>query len=544
MATRPTQYIDWCPDGDPTKIILPPSAISSAGYVGGEPPIAQHFNWLLYTMDQWIQWLDQAVGALQGDGTFTGIRPASMRAINGGTWAWNATTGILSWSAAWQLAIPGLPASANNIIAGSVTLADGQVAYVVPNVPHTAYGNTTSGSSVIANVDNTNGLSVGMAVYGPQIPAGAVVSAISGSTLTMSMNATGTVSGAYLTFGFSGNLSTYVFADSAFVAHGNPKVVFARRSGNYAYVGIGGTMLMFDGQQRSIFDASPCSQVVAGEAIAAGQVVYISVGASDGSRTAGRAYKADAGATNGALRSSVAGVAINGASAGSTLTIVTSGAVPMTSLTAGATYYLDPANPGQSTTTAPTTVGQYSTKVGVAASSSLMLLRIDSRSAPGVVSASYRTHVANAFISKDGTSPTYNVTAGAADGSILIAPTSAGTLFATLPLRIPDNGTLTSITIDITLASGALTNWQAYVNRNRNGTVSTIAGGGFSGMGTPTSLGGGVSRYNLGTLAASDLASGDKLYMIIRWDSGVAGTVSFYEAIVNLNTAAPAIVAG
>ncbi len=53
--------------------------------------------------------------------------------INGGTWAWDSGTSTLSWSANANIAIPGLSDSANLISAGSVVMADGDVAYVSIN---------------------------------------------------------------------------------------------------------------------------------------------------------------------------------------------------------------------------------------------------------------------------------------------------------------------------------------------------------------------------------------------------------------------------
>jgi hypothetical protein len=58
--------------------------------------------------------------------------------INGGTWAWNSGSSTLSWSATANIAIPGLADSVNQIVAGSTTLNDGDVAWV--NVNRTGPG--------------------------------------------------------------------------------------------------------------------------------------------------------------------------------------------------------------------------------------------------------------------------------------------------------------------------------------------------------------------------------------------------------------------
>lgn len=57
----------------------------------------------------------------------------TMALIGGGTWAFNSGTGVLSWSATANIALPGLADSVNQITAGNVTLTSGQVAYVTIN---------------------------------------------------------------------------------------------------------------------------------------------------------------------------------------------------------------------------------------------------------------------------------------------------------------------------------------------------------------------------------------------------------------------------
>lgn len=61
-------------------------------------------------------------------------------------------------------------------------------------------GNITSGSNSIASLASTTGLAVGQAVSGTGIPAGAYVVTISGSTITISQDATATTTGVTLTF--------------------------------------------------------------------------------------------------------------------------------------------------------------------------------------------------------------------------------------------------------------------------------------------------------------------------------------------------------
>ncbi len=60
-------------------------------------------------------------------------------------------------------------------------------------------GNTVSSGNVISNVSSTTGLRVGMPVSGDGIPAGTVITALTGTTITLSNNATATANGISLT---------------------------------------------------------------------------------------------------------------------------------------------------------------------------------------------------------------------------------------------------------------------------------------------------------------------------------------------------------
>lgn len=69
----------------------------------------------------------------------------SMELISGGNWAWNSGTGVLSWSAQANIAVPGLADTVNVIATGSATLTDGQVAYV-------SYNSTGPGGTLAVSV--------------------------------------------------------------------------------------------------------------------------------------------------------------------------------------------------------------------------------------------------------------------------------------------------------------------------------------------------------------------------------------------------------
>lgn len=68
----------------------------------------------------------------------------------------------------------------------------------------TPTGNTTNGSASVASVSSLTGVAVGMSVSGTGIPANTVIAAASGSTITLSQNATATNTGVTLTIGGDG----------------------------------------------------------------------------------------------------------------------------------------------------------------------------------------------------------------------------------------------------------------------------------------------------------------------------------------------------
>ena len=106
--------------------------------------------------------------------------------------------------------------------------------------------------------------------------------------------------------------------------------------------------------------------LIAGESLTTGQPVYISQGAADGARTAGRVYKTDG--TN-PLRLGFIGFVINNATAGNAVFVQKDGIFSLLSgLTAGFLYYIDPTVVGAISTTAGSGV-----RVGYAVSSTQIL---------------------------------------------------------------------------------------------------------------------------------------------------------------------------
>jgi hypothetical protein len=96
-----------------------------------------------------------APGAVPGPGYInTVLRQNQMlKLVEGGTWAWNLGTEVVSWSASAYIQVPGLVNSVNSIASGSATLASGQVAYV-------DISRVTPGGALTVNVASNASLSM------------------------------------------------------------------------------------------------------------------------------------------------------------------------------------------------------------------------------------------------------------------------------------------------------------------------------------------------------------------------------------------------
>lgn len=374
MATKPSTYLNWT-DGAGSKVVQPPPAQLLSGWTAGEAPPFEYMNWLFWTTDLWIQWLDQN----QNLGQPSSVNEQNARLIGGGAWSYVASTGTLSWSAAFNLSVPSIADANNQCAAGSIALADEQVAYVTANIPFSTTGTTVSGQNTISALAYQQGIVVGQTITGAGIPNGTTVTAISGSTVTMSANATASNSGAVFTFSSTGALSVQAASIASLVPASNT-IILARRVGSICIVGVNsGQMLLRDGESKALLDTGYQSVFTgtAGQNIAAGQAVYMSTG-TDG-RTQGQLYLAEAsGGSNGPVRVACIGIAVQTVTAGNSVLVVTDGIVNgFSSLVPGAIYYLDPTTPGGMTATQPTTVGQYILGIAVAQSTTTM------RFAPG-----------------------------------------------------------------------------------------------------------------------------------------------------------------
>lgn len=379
MATKPTQYLGWVPDGSPTKIAVPPASLQTSGWSAGQAPPAQIMNWLFYLTDQWITWLDSATsaGALSNNIGAT----QGMRLVGGGNWSWSATSTTLSYSLPFSIAIPSAADGANTISAGSVSIPVGSLAYINANIPFSTTGTTTSGSTLLTGLASSTGISAGQTVAGTNIPAGTTVAGISGTTVTMSQNATGS-GNITATFCGAGGVSVQTAVASTFVPAANTVILAICRADSgdaqpICLVGVNSEVALFyDGETKRLLASGYVTvrAFTAGETLAALVPVYIA-GVSDGGRTAGSVYQVDASAANGAARATYIGVTATATAAGASVLVVASGyMVGFSSLVPGSVYYADPAAIGGITATRPAVTNQYLVPVGVAVSTVRMLL--------------------------------------------------------------------------------------------------------------------------------------------------------------------------
>jgi hypothetical protein len=368
MVNRPQAYLNWT-DGNPSKVQQPPANYALAGWQSGQAPPPEYMNWLFWLADQWIQYLDPLITG--------GMPDQAMRLLNGGTWAFSATSGDLSWSSAFNIVIPSVPDSSNQVNAGSVTLSDGELAYVNLNSPLVAQGNTVNSSNSISALTFINGITVGMNVTGPGIPANTTVTAVGSNSVTISNNATSTQNGATFVFSAAGPITVQTASSASFVPGVN-QIIFARRSGPVVYLGVNTSQIILrDGEYKPLLGSGYFTvyEVVAGQNLTAGQVVYISPGnPTDSGRTAGRVYPLDCSPANQAVRGTFAGMVISDVSSGGVAEVLYNGFYSLTSLVAGAEYYADPSTPGGIVTPAPTGAGEKIVPVGVAVTTTHFLV--------------------------------------------------------------------------------------------------------------------------------------------------------------------------
>jgi hypothetical protein len=373
MSTRPAEYLNWT-TGQPPAVIEAPANLRQNGWGVGVAPPAQYTNWQLWLLDQWVQYLDQITG------TGAGINSQILRLINGGYWSFVATSGVLTWSSAANISMPGIPDTNNVIPAGSCTLVEGDIAYVTVNAPFVIVGDISSGSNLVTNVNFTGNLQPGMSITGTGIPSGTTIFAVGSSNLTLTQNATATATQEQLIASSTGNLTVQVIAEEDFIPS-FLTIMFAKRLHNIVFVGVNAAeMILRDNEIKPYMGSGyfDTYDVIAGQNLTAGELVYISPGPSlDSGRTVGAIYPLDTSAINQAIRGTYAGTVISTVTTGTTVTVVYNGFFTYSSLIAGETYYSDPTTPGGFTATSPAVSGIAGAKIvpiGFAVTSTLMIL--------------------------------------------------------------------------------------------------------------------------------------------------------------------------
>ena len=112
--------------------------------------------------------------------------------------------------------------------------------------------------------------------------------------------------------------------------------------------------------------------LTAGETLTAGNAIYVSQGAADGGRTAGRVYKLDATNDN---RVDFIGFALDSVSSGSAVRVQVGGGLGgLSGLVDGLPVYASVTTPGGLQTAAPTAAGQWIIQVGVATSTTNLVI--------------------------------------------------------------------------------------------------------------------------------------------------------------------------
>lgn len=493
MPSRPSTYLNWT-NGTAPNVIQPPSSLQMSGWQAGQAPPFEYMNWLFWLSDQWIQYF----------ATLNSVNLApNMRFLTDAIFTYDNSTGILTWSDTIFLQVPGIPDSFNSIAAGSVTMTDGDVAYVEANIPVASVGNTATSSNQILSLTITQGITSGMNIVGGGFPGGTTVISIVGSTVTASANSTSGASNTPIVFAFSSAL-TAVDTPNTSLMPDTSTFIFARRFGSVVYVGLNeGGMLIQDGESKPFLGVGYLNtfSAVAGEDLVAGQNVYIATSADSG-RTAGSLYLVDA---SNSVRNISAGFVMTSVAASGTATVVNSGSVPQSGLVPGSVYYADPSTAGGITATEPTLTGTFIISVGIAVSATELLTSFSGPLEAGVASGLV--------------APTQQVFSS---GSGTYTPTSPSVLYIVVKAvggggggggadvisgTIPTAGG--STTFDANTAVGGGRGW------NSNEQEVGGAGGGYSlatspwyGYGSYGGDGGGTSQVSVGGIAMAGPTGG------------------------------------
>lgn len=268
---------------------------------------------------------------------------------------------------------------------------------------------TTSGSAVTLATPSTSVVRLTNASLSSvnMIPAG-----VDGQQLAL-LNTTG----AAITFNDETGATA---ANRIRTGTGAPVTIQANSSIQLVYNGTTSRWMIVGG----VGGGSSTVNATAGETLVIGNPVYVSVGAADGGRTAGRVYKLDATNNN---RVEFIGFAADAASAGGSLRVQVAGELGgFTGLVTGQQMFASVTSPGALQSTVPVVNGQWIIPLGVAKDSTNLVIN----------SAGSATAV---LISGSGSGTYFNVASTSANitltdtNDVVLASAASGAITITLP---------------------------------------------------------------------------------------------------------------
>lgn len=165
--------------------------------------------------------------------------------------------------------------------------------------------------------------------------------------------------------------------------------------------------------------------LTAGEALSVNDAVYVSVGAADGGRTAGRVYKLDATNDN---RIEFVGFALDAVSGGSLVRVQVGGGISgFSGLSVGKQVFASETTPGGTQASSPTLAGRWVVPVGIATSASTLTVN-----AAGSSTAVKITSEVDPFVYASVVSVSTNTTLTTGNTVVLVSA-SGGSRTITLP---------------------------------------------------------------------------------------------------------------